>query len=104
MLLYGGRLAASAVAFNLIWRHLTRAQLLVPGVSEAFRRDVDIRYLAGLAAYTAATLLALVSPLLALVVTVILALVFVLGPSPRSALPAPTTAPLRTGTQPAGGG
>lgn len=87
VLLYGGTLAASSVAFNLIWRHLTRAQLLIPGVSAAFKRDVDIRYLAGFGAYTAATLLALLSPLLALVLTVLLALVFVFGPSPRSAFP-----------------
>lgn len=85
VLLYGGTLAASSVAFNLIWRHVNRADLLTPGVSAAFRRDVDVRYLAGFAAYALATLLALVSPLLSLVVTVVLALVFVLGPSPRSA-------------------
>lgn len=62
VLLYGGTLVASSIAFNLIWRHLTRAQLLIPVVSAAFKRDVDIRYLAGFAAYTAATLLALLSP------------------------------------------
>lgn len=91
-LLYCGTLTASAVAFNLIWRHLDHAELLIPGISPTFRRDVDIRYLAGLGAYTTATLLALLSPLLALVVSVTVALVFLLGPSPRSASPA-TPAP-----------
>jgi uncharacterized membrane protein len=85
VLLYGATLTVNAVAFNVIWWHLKRAQLLVPGVSATFRRDVDIRYLIGLAAYAAATGLALIVPLAALVVTVALALMFVLGPSPRDA-------------------
>ncbi len=90
VLLYGGTLTASAIAYNLIWRHVVGSGLLVEGVSAAFVRDVDIRYLLGLAAYAAATLLAIVSPLLAIVLTVVLALMFVLGPSPRPAFdPAP---------------
>ncbi len=85
VLLYGGTLTASALVYNLIWRHVVRAGLLVDGVSAAFIRDVDIRYLLGMASYAAATLLALVSPLLAIVLTVLLALMFALGPSPREA-------------------
>jgi uncharacterized membrane protein len=84
MLLYGATLTACALAFNLIWRHSSR-RLLAPGVSDAFRRDVGIRYVAGLAGYLAVTLLALVQPRLALAATALLALVFILGPSPRPA-------------------
>jgi uncharacterized membrane protein len=84
MLLYGGTLTACAVTFNLIWWHASR-RLLTAGVSDAFRRDVSIRYLTGLAGYLTATLLALVQPWLTLAATVLLALVFILGPSPRSA-------------------
>jgi TMEM175 potassium channel family protein len=86
VLLYGGTLAANAVAFNLIWWRVVRARLLVDGVQPAFVRDVTVRYLIGLGLYVAATLLAFVSPLAAIVVTVALALVFLLGPSPRSGL------------------
>jgi uncharacterized membrane protein len=85
-LLYGGTLTANAVAFNLIWHRAVRAHLLVDGVQPAFIRDVNIRYLVGLIAYAAATLVAFVSPLATVVMTVVLALVFLLGPSPRSAL------------------
>jgi len=60
----------------------------VDGVSSAFRRDVDIRYLAGLGGYLAATLLALIAPWLTIVASALLALVFLLGPSPRAAFPA----------------
>lgn len=84
MLLYGGTLTACAVAFNLIWRHANR-RLLIPGISDAFRHDVGIRYLIGLAGYLAATLLALVQPQLTLAATALLALLFILGPSPRAA-------------------
>ncbi len=87
MLLYGGTLSGCAVAYNLIWRHVVRRHLLIDGVSPEFRRDVDIRYVAGLGGYLAATLLAFVEPLLTLGVTVLLALLFLLGPSPRPALP-----------------
>jgi TMEM175 potassium channel family protein len=85
-LLYGGTLTANAVAFNLIWHRAVSAHLLVDGVRPAFIRDVNIRYLLGLIAYAAATLLAFVSPLATVLTTVVLALVFLLGPSPRSAL------------------
>jgi uncharacterized membrane protein len=85
-LLYGGTLTANAVAFNLIWHRAVRAHLLVDGVQPAFIRDVNIRYVVGLIAYAAATLVAFVSPLATVVMTVVLALVFLLGPSPRSAL------------------
>jgi uncharacterized membrane protein len=86
VLLYGGTLTANAIAFNLVWRRAVHAGLLVDGVRPAFVRDVDIRYALGLIAYAAATLVAFVSPLAAVLVTVGLALVFLLGPSPRSAL------------------
>lgn len=89
MLLYGATLTGCAVAFNLIWRHVVRRGLLIDGVRAEFRRDVDIRYLAGLGGYLVATLLAFVQPWLTLATTVVLALVFLLGPSPRPALPDP---------------
>ncbi len=87
MLLYGATLTGCAVAFNLIWRHTMRRGLLADGVDPEFRRDVDIRYLIGLGGYLAATLLALVEPWLTLAVTALLALLFLLGPSPRTASP-----------------
>jgi uncharacterized membrane protein len=86
VLLYGCTLTANAVAFNLIWHRAVRAGLLVDGASPAFVRDVTVRYALGLVAYAAATLVAFVSPLAAVLVTVVLALVFLLGPSPRSGL------------------
>jgi uncharacterized membrane protein len=86
VLLYGGTLTANAIAFNLIWRRVVHASLLVDGVHPAFVRDVNVRYLLGLIAYAAATLVAFVSPLAALLLTVALALMFLLGPSPRSGL------------------
>jgi hypothetical protein len=52
----------------------------------AFIRDVNISYLLGLIACAAATLDAFVSALATVVMTVVLALVFLLSPSPRSAL------------------
>jgi uncharacterized membrane protein len=85
-LLYGATLTVNAVAFNLVWHRAVRAGLLVDGVQPAFVRDVNIRYLLGLIAYAAATLIAFVSPLATVLVTVVLALVFLLGPSPRSGL------------------
>ena len=84
MLLYGATLTGCAMAFNLIWRHTVRRGLLVEGVDPEFRHDVDIRYLAGLGGYLAATLLALIQPWLTLAVTALLALLFLLGPSPRA--------------------
>jgi uncharacterized membrane protein len=86
VLLYGGTLTANAIAFNLIWWHARQANLLVDGVQPAFVRDVTIRYVLGLVSYGAATLIAFVSPRATVVVTVVLALVFLLGPSPRSGL------------------
>jgi len=83
VVLYGGTLTVSAAAFNLIWRRVTRGGLLVEGVSAEFVRDVDVRYLLGLAAYATASLLALVLPVAAIVLTVVLALMFAFGPSPR---------------------
>ena len=83
MLLYGGTLASCAVAFNLIWRYAVHRGLLVGGINVEFRRDVDIRYVAGLSGYLAATALAFVQPWLTLVVTAVLALLFLFGPSPR---------------------
>ena len=50
------------------------------GVQPAFIRDVNIRYLLGLIAFAAATLVAFVFPLATVVMTVVLALVFLLGP------------------------
>jgi uncharacterized membrane protein len=89
VLLYGGTLTASALVYNLIWRHVVRGRLLVDGVPRAFIRDVDVRYLAGLCSYAGATVVALVSPRVAIALTVLLALMFVLGPSPRSATAGP---------------
>jgi uncharacterized membrane protein len=86
VLLYGGTLTANAIAFNLIWRRVVHAGLLIDGVHPAFVRDVTVRYVLGLTAYAAATLIAFVSPLATVLVTVALALVFLLGPSPRSGL------------------
>ena len=85
-LLYGATLTANAVAFNLVWHRAVHADLLVDGVQPAFIRDVNIRYLLGLVAYAAATLIAFVSPLATVLLTVALALMFLLGPSPRSGL------------------
>jgi uncharacterized membrane protein len=84
-LLYGATLTGCAIAFNLIWRHLVRAELLVTGLTPEFVHDVDIRYILGLVGYTVATLLALVMPLLTVVASVLLALMFAFGPSVRPA-------------------
>ena len=89
-LLYCGTLTLSALAFNLIWQRVARGNLLVEGVSTEFVRDIDVRYLLGLGAYAAATLLALVLPTVALGLTVVLALMFALGPSPRPAFSTPS--------------
>ncbi len=86
VLLYGGTLTANAVAFNLIWWRAGQANLLVDGVQPALVRDVSVRYLLGMIAYGAATLIAFVSPRAAVLVTVAPALIFLLGPSPRSGL------------------
>jgi len=85
-LLYGGTLTANAIMFNLIWRRVVQVGLLVDGVHPAFVRDVNVRYLLGLIAYAAATLVAFVAPLATVLLTVALALMFLLGPSPRSGL------------------
>ncbi|MDT7747325.1 MAG: hypothetical protein QOD96_987, partial [Pseudonocardiales bacterium] len=53
--------------------------------SRQFLRDVGIRYLAGFVGYLAATALALVAPWLTVALTALLALAFLLGPSPRPA-------------------
>jgi hypothetical protein len=74
-----------AVSFNLIWRLVSRTGLLAENVDPYFRHDVDIRYNAGLTAYVVATLLAFVQPWLTLALTAVLALFFLLGPSPRAA-------------------
>jgi len=87
MLLYGATLTGCSVAFNLIWRSAAGRGLLVDGVSRRFLRDVDIRYVLGFAGYLAATGLALVAPWLTLALTALLALTFLLGPSPRPAFP-----------------
>ncbi|TDP93998.1 TMEM175 family protein [Labedaea rhizosphaerae] len=85
MLLYGGTLTACAVMFNAIWWRLERAGLLLESIDAAFRRDVGIRYVIGVFGYLVATLLCLIAPWLTLLATALLALVFVLGPSPRPA-------------------
>ncbi len=85
MLLYGATLTGCAVVFNLLWRDIVRRGLLIDEVDPAFRHDVDIRYLAGLGGYPTATLLALIQPWLTLAATALLALLFLLGPSPRAA-------------------
>jgi uncharacterized membrane protein len=84
-LLYGATLIGSAITFNLIWRHLVRADLLAAGLTPEFVRDVTVRYLLGLAGYVTATLLALVWPLLTVLAGALLALMFALGPSVRPA-------------------
>lgn len=84
-LLYGATLTGAAIVFNLIWHHLVRAGLLVDGIRPEFVRDVTIRYLLGMVGYASATLLALVLPLLTVLVSVALALMFALGPSVRPA-------------------
>jgi uncharacterized membrane protein len=86
MLVYGLTLVGAAMSFNLIWRYAGRRGLLADAVSPQFCRDVDIRYLAGLCGYVFATALAFLLPWLTLVVTAVLALVFLLGPSPRAAI------------------
>jgi uncharacterized membrane protein len=86
MLIYGLNLVGSAVSFNLIWRYARRRGLLADAVSPDFCRDVDVRYLAGMCGYVFAAALAFVVPWLTLVVTAVLALVFLLGPSPRAAI------------------
>jgi uncharacterized membrane protein len=86
MLIYGLTLVGSAVSFNLIWRYAARRGLLTDAVSPEFCRDVDVRYLAGLCGYIVAAALAFVLPWLTLVVTAVLALLFLLGPSPRAAI------------------
>lgn len=85
MLLYGGTLTACAIAFNVIWRLTASRHLLLASVREDFRKDVDRRYNAGLVGYVLATLLAFAQPWLTLVATALLALFFLLGPSPKSA-------------------
>lgn len=85
LLLYGGTLSFSAVAYNLIWWRVRRAGLLIDGISLEFLRDVTTRYLLGLGAYLTATAVSAISPAAALVLTVLLALAFALGPSPRPA-------------------
>ncbi|MDT7598581.1 MAG: potassium channel family protein [Pseudonocardiales bacterium] len=87
MLLYGATLTGCSVAFNLIWRLAARRGLLLDGISRQFLRDVDVRYLAGFVGYLAATALALVAPWLTVALTALLALAFLLGPSPRPAFP-----------------
>jgi uncharacterized membrane protein len=86
MLIYGLTLVGSAVSFNLIWRYAARRGLLTDAVSPEFCRDVDVRYLAGLCGYVLAAALAFVLTWLTLLVTAVLALVFLLGPSPRAAI------------------
>jgi uncharacterized membrane protein len=86
MAIYGLNLVGSAVSFNLIWRYARRRGLLADSVSPEFCRDVDVRYLAGMFGYIVAAALAFVLPWLTLLVTAVLALLFLLGPSPRAAI------------------
>ena len=86
MLLYGGTLTGCALMFNAVWWRLVRGGLLRDEVDVAFRRDVSIRYVAGFFGYLVSTLLSLVAPWLTLLATALLALVFVLGPSPKPAM------------------
>jgi uncharacterized membrane protein len=94
MILYGGTLTACAIMFNLIWRLTSRGGLLSGNIDPEFRRDVDIRYNLGLAAYVVATVLAFVTPYLTLALTALLALFFLLGPSPRAAESASAVEPV----------
>lgn len=86
-LLYGVTLAAHALAFNLLWRHVRKAGLLDDAVPSKFKRDVTTRYLIGLCAYSSTSLIAFWSPIASVLVTVALGLVFAFGPSPRSESP-----------------
>lgn len=85
MLLYGGTLALCAVAFNVIWHYASHSGLLRTGISLDFIHDVNLRYRWGLAVYATSTLLALVYSWLTLIASAVLALFFLLGPSPRPA-------------------
>lgn len=85
MLLYGGTLTACALMFNAIWWRAERASLLRDEIDKAFRRDVGIRYVVGFFGYLVATLLCLIVPWVTLLASALLALVFVLGPSPKPA-------------------
>lgn len=85
MLLYGGTLTLCAAAFNVIWHYASRSRLLRNGISAQFIRDVNLRYRWGLAVYAMSTLLAFVYSWLTLIVSAVLALFFLLGPSPRPA-------------------
>jgi uncharacterized membrane protein len=87
MLLYGGVLTFCALAFNIIWHYASKRGLLHDDLDAAFHRDVTIRYRIGLAGYAVSTLLALLTPWLTLAVSAALALLFLLGPSPRPAFP-----------------
>ena len=91
VLLYGATLAGCAFSFNVIWHYANRQELMLPGLSPLFHRDLTVRYRVGLASYAVAALLALLLPWLSLALTVVLALVFLLGPSPRPAFQGPTT-------------
>ncbi|MGB8995916.1 MAG: hypothetical protein WCC65_11480 [Pseudonocardiaceae bacterium] len=82
--------AGCAIVFNLLWRHLSRAELLVARVAPEFVRDVTVRYLLGPIGYVAATLLALILPLLTVLVSTLLALMFALRPSVRHPSPRQT--------------
>lgn len=85
MLLYGGTLTLCAVAFNVIWLYASRNGLLRAGISAEFVTDVNRRYRWGLVVYAASTLLALAYSWLTLIASAVLALFFLLGPSPRPA-------------------
>jgi uncharacterized membrane protein len=85
MLLYGGTLTLCAVAFNVIWHYASHNGLLRAGISAEFIRDVTRRYRWGLTVYAISTLLALINPWLTLIASAVLALFFLLGPSPRPA-------------------
>jgi len=85
MLLYGGTFTLCAVAFNIIWHYASRRGLLHEGIDPRFHRDVTVRYGWTMIVYLISTLLALVDRWLTLGACTLLALLYVLGPSPRSA-------------------
>jgi uncharacterized membrane protein len=66
-LVYGGTMFMIAVMFNLAWRYASGShRLLFPGVSERMVRRTNNSYLLGPTIYGAATLMALVNPLISL--------------------------------------
>src|SRR5437868_7071373 len=79
---YGLTMVAIAIMFNVVWRSASRAgRLLVAGVDQAGADRISRSYLGGPIAYTVTTLVALVSPFLALGMFAAIALYWLLPSS-----------------------